>query len=174
MTHRGHEVDELARFPRWSRASSFILPLAFCLVSGLPGDVGPRASEAATITLRLTPSSISFPDASPDVTPLIGPATVMVSVKAEGSPGYPWVLTFLANSDLRSGPSVIPINKISFTSSPSPPFNSGTMSRVSPMLLGTGIAHINTALRMDFMLQNSWSYNVGAYSATATFTLSGP
>jgi len=174
MTHRGHEVDELARFPAWSRASSFILPWAFCFVSGLPGNLGPRASEAATITLRVTPSSITFPDASPDVTPMIGPATVMVTVKAEGRPGYPWVLSVVGNSDLRSGPSVIPITAVSFTSSPSPPFNSGTMSRVSPILLGTGIAHINTDLRMDFMLQNSWSYDVGAYSATATFTLSGP
>ena len=143
-------------------------------VCGLPGQLGTRASDAATITLRLTPASITFPDASPDVTPVIGPATVMVSVKAEGSPGYPWVLTFVGNSDLRSGPSVIPITAISWTSSPSPPFNSGTMSRVSPMVLGTGIAHVNTDLRMDFMLQNSWTYNVGAYSATATFTLSGP
>jgi len=143
-------------------------------VSMPPGELGPRASEAATITLRLTPSSLAFPDASPDVTPVIGPVTVLVTVKAEGSPGYPWVLTLLGNSDLSSGPSVIPINAISWTSSPTPPFNSGTMSRVTPVLLGTGIAHINADLRMDFMLQNSWSYNVGAYSATATFTLSGP
>jgi hypothetical protein len=174
MTYRGHEVMTLARFPIGSRASSFILLLVLLLVSGLPGDPGPRSGEAATITLRLTPSTIAFPDASPDVTPLIGPATVIVSVKAEGSPGYPWVLTLVGNSDLRSGPSVIPITAISFTSTPSPPFNSGTLSRVTPLLLGTGIAHINADLRMDFMLQNSWSYNVGAYTATATFTLSGP
>jgi len=174
MTYRGHEVEALARFPLRSRASAFILLSGLLLVSGVPGERGPRASEAATITLRLTPSSIAFPDASPDVTPLIGPATVMVSVKAEGSPGYPWVLTLLANSDLRSGPSVIPITAISWTSSPSPPFLNGTLSRVTSALLGTGIAHINADLRMDFMLQNSWSYNVGAYSATATFTLSGP
>ena len=174
MTHRGHEVVGLARFPKRSRASSFIVLLVLLSVSEWPGELGPRASEAATITLRLTPSSLAFPDASPDVTPLIGPATVMVSVKAEGSPGYPWVLTFLGNSDLRSGASVIPITAISWTSSPSPPFNNGTLSRVSPILLGTGIAHINADLRMDFMLQNSWSYDVGSYSATATFTLSGP
>jgi hypothetical protein len=148
--------------------------MVFLLVCGLPGQPGTRASDAATITLRLTPASITFPDASPDVTPVIGPATVMVSVKAEGAPGYPWVLTFVGNSDLRSGPSVIPINAISWTSSPSPPFNSGTMSRVTPVLLGTGIAHVNTSLRMDFMFQNSWTYAVGSYSATATFTLSGP
>ena len=174
MTHRGHEVVGLARFPTWSRASSFIVGSIVLLMSAVPGELGPRASEAATITLRLTPSNLTFPDASPDAIPLIGPATVMVTVKAEGSPGYPWVLTLLGNSDLRSGVSVIPITAISWTSSPSPPFNSGTLSRVSPVLLGTGIAHINADLRMDFMLQNSWSYDVGSYSATATFTLSGP
>ena len=174
MTHRGHEVEQLARFPAWSRASSFILPWAFCLVSGLPGNLGPRASEAATLTLRLTPSTLSFPDASPDVTPVIGPATVMVTVKATAAPGYPWVLTLLGNSDLRSGPSMIPISTISWTSSPNPPFADGTLSRVSPVLLGTGIAHINSDLRMDFMFQNSWAYDVGVYSATATFTLSAP
>ena len=174
MTHRGHEVEALARFLSRSRASAFILLMVVFLVSGLPGDLGPRASEAGAISLRLTPSTLTFPDASPDVTPLIGPATVMVTVKAEGSPGYPWVLTLVSNSDLRSGASVIPITAISFSSSPSPPFNSGTMSRVTPILLGTGIAHINTDLRMDFLLQNSWSYNIGVYSATATFTLSGP
>jgi hypothetical protein len=156
------------------RASSFIFSAVFLFLAGLAGELGPRTSEAATITLRLTPSGIVFPDASPDLVPVIGPANLQVTVKAEGAPGYPWVLTLLANSDLRSGPDVIPISSVGWTASPSPPFVSGTLSTVTPVLLGTGIAHINTTLNMDFMLQNSWSYNAGNYSATATFTLSGP
>ena len=156
------------------RASSFIVIGVLLLMSGLPGELGPRAADAATLTLRLTPATLNFPDADPDLVPSIGPATVMVDVKATGSPGYPWVLTLLGNSDLRSGVDVIPISAISWTATPNPPFRDGTLSLVSPITLGSGIAHINSNLRMDFRLQNSWAYNAGNYSARATFTLTAP
>ena len=169
MSRSGRDTG-LARFPQVGRASSFILGavLLFCSVSWL------REGKAATLTLRLTPASLSFPDADPDVVPQIGPATVNVEVKATAAPGYIWALTLLGNSDLRSGVDVIPISAITWTSSPNPPFRDGTLSRVSPITLGSGIAHINTTLRMDFRLQNSWTYNAGIYSATATFTLTAP
>ena len=156
------------------RASSFIVIGVLLMMSGLPGELGPRVGHAGTLTLRLTPATLNFPDADPDQVPSIGPATVLVDVKATGAPGYPWVLTLLGNSDLRSGVDVIPISAISWTATPNPPFRDGTLSLVSPITLGSGIAHINSNLRMDFRLQNSWAYNAGNYSARATFTLTAP
>jgi hypothetical protein len=129
---------------------------------------------AASFSLQLSPSNILFPDASPDLVPAIGPVTVLATVKAVGAPGYPWLLTLVANSDLRSGPDVIPISVLSWTASPNPPFVDGTMSTVTPRLVGSGIAHINATARFDFTMLNSWNYNAGTYSATATFTLSAP
>ena len=136
------------------------------------GPAGP--AFAAKLSLRLTPGNITFPDASPDLVPVIGPVPVMVTVKGEGRPGYPWVLTLVADSDLRSGPDVIPISVLSWAASPSPPFSGGTLSVVSPARIGSGTAHINTVARFDFSMLNSWSYNAGTYTATATFTLSAP
>ena len=50
----------------------------------------------------------------------------------------------------------------------------GTLSTTTPVLIGTGFTHEYTTVSFDFMMQNSWSYNVGTYSATATFTLAAP
>lgn len=129
---------------------------------------------AASLSLRLSPANITFPDASPDLVPVIGPVPVLVTVKGEGRPGYPWILTLVADSDLRSGPDVIPISVLSWQASPSPPFSGGTLSVVTPTQVGTGIAHINTVAQFGFSMSNSWSYNAGTYTATATFTLTAP
>jgi hypothetical protein len=43
-----------------------------------------------------------------------------------------------------------------------------------PALIASGLTHEFATITFDFVMQNSWSYNVGNYSATATFTLSAP
>ena len=174
MTYHGHGLGRPARFLLRSRAGwrcfLGLVAAGAIAVSALPAGT----AFAGSLTLQLSPGNILFPDASPDLVPVIGPVSVLVTVKAVGQPGYPWLLTLVANSDLRSGPDVIPISALSWTASPNPPFSGGTLSVVTPRVVGSGIAHINTVARFDFTMLNSWGYNAGTYTATATFTLSAP
>ena len=99
---------------------------------------------------------------------------VAVEVRALAVPGSPWILTIIADSDLMSGTSAIPIGEITWTASPSPPFQAGTLSTVVPSVLGSGLSHFTALLTLSFYLRNSWSYEPGHYAATATLTLSSP
>ena len=166
--------DRPARLPRGRRVGLglFRAVLAGALLAFVPA--GPEPAWGGNISLTLSPGGIAFPDASPDVVPMIGPAVVSVTVKAVGPTGVPWTLTLIANSDLRSGPDVIPISVISWTSSPNPPFRDGTLSAVTPRVLATGITHTFTAFTMNFSMLNSWSYDAGNYSSAATLTLAAP
>ena len=140
--------------------------VALCLGAPSPVHAGP-------LTLTIT-GSVSFPDQSPDIVPVIGPDDVSVSVRSLAAPGTPWVLTMVADSDLTSGTDVIPIGNVSWTASPSPPFQGGILSTVVPVVLGNGVSHFSSVATLGFYLQNSWDYVPGDYTATATLTLSSP
>jgi hypothetical protein len=140
--------------------------LSLCLSVPPPVQGGP-------LTLTIT-GSVSFPDQSPDIVPMIGPRNITVLVDARATPGTPWVLTMIADSDLTSGTDVIPIGNVSWTASPSPPFRGGTLSTVVPAVLGNGVSHFTSSATLGFYLQNSWAYVPGTYTATATVTLSSP
>lgn len=133
----------------------------------------PRSAYAGPLTLTIT-GSVDFPDQSPDIAPVIGPDDVTVSVRALAAPGAPWILTMIADSDLTSGADVIPIGNVSWTASPSPPFQGGALSAVIPAVLGTGTSHFTALMSLNFYLQNSWDYVPGDYTATATLTLASP
>ncbi len=130
-------------------------------------------SMAGPVTLTVT-GSVDFPDESPDLAPVLGPEDIQVEVRALAVPGSPWILTIIADSDLMSGTSAIPIGEITWTASPSPPFQAGTLSTVVPSVLGSGLSHFTALLTLSFYLRNSWSYEPGHYAATATLTLSSP
>ncbi|MFC1572511.1 hypothetical protein ACFL6M_02820 [Candidatus Eisenbacteria bacterium] len=118
--------------------------------------------------------SVSFPDVDPDLRPQLGPESILIWVRVMGSWGSPWVLTLTADSDLLSGPDVIPASSISWTAMPSPPFRGGVLSTTMPVVVASGVSPMSRIARFSFYLQNSWSYNVGNYSGTATYTLSSP
>ena len=105
---------------------------------------------------------------------LLVPETIDLSVKAVGRTGIPWTLTLVADSDFQSGAATIPISVVSWTAAPNPPFNDGALSTTTPVLIGSGLTHDFVTVSFDFVMQNSWSYNVGNYTSTATFTLSAP
>jgi hypothetical protein len=141
--------------------------------SALAVLTAPVPVRAGNISLTLS-GSINFLDASPDLVPVLGPETIDLEVKAVGHTGVPWSLTLVADSDFRSGPETIPISVVSWNASPNPPFMDGTLSTTTPALIASGLTHDFATVTFNFLMQNSWSYNVGAYSATATFTLAAP
>jgi hypothetical protein len=133
----------------------------------------PLSAHAASISLTLS-GGLNFVDADPDLVPTVGPETVTLQVKAVGRRGLTWSLTLIADSDLQSGPDMIPITVISWTAFPNPPYANGTLSTVVPALIAGGLTHEHDIITFNFLMQNSWAYSTGNYSSTATFTLSAP
>jgi hypothetical protein len=131
---------------------------------------------AQRLDLSVSPTSISFASADPDVTPTIAAAPVVVTYRVRQNLLRPWTLTVLANGDLVAGLSTISINNVSWTATPAPPFQNGTLSRTVAQRLASGIGNVNPARNgsVIFRLVNSWTYNAGNYTQTVLFTLSAP
>ncbi|MCX6546271.1 MAG: hypothetical protein NTV05_17905 [Acidobacteria bacterium] len=146
-----------------------------CLAAGVALVMAPGVN-AQTLTLGVDQGSISFADADPDATPSIQAAAVTVTYRVQGNSGGNWRITIMSSTDLTSGIASIPISQVTWTATPAPPFQAGTMSTAveQTMASGTGNANPTKTGTVIFRLANSWSYNVGNYSATFTFTLSAP
>ncbi len=126
------------------------------------------------ISLRISPLSINFPPANPDLVPLIpAESQIIVEMFISGNEGRSWQLTVLADGDLRAHKGEkIPIENISWTGSPSPPFVNGSLNKRKPQLVASGQGNINLNGQLNFFLRNSWNYRAGEYSQTVIFTLS--
>ncbi len=139
---------------------------------------GPGAAPAGAQTLSLTLSSASIPFASadPDTTPLVAAPVFTVSYRVRGNADGNWAITVLASGDLSSGFSTIPISAITWTATPAPPFQGGTMSATLAQTLASGTGNVNPEDDgfVVFYLANSWSHDTGTYTSTFTFTLSAP
>jgi hypothetical protein len=148
-------------------AAAAVVALALC--GALPAVV-----QAQTLHLQLNPSTITFPPADPDTTPVISAAAISVTygVRDRNTNDY-WTLTMLANGDLVSGAATISVSNMTWTANPSPPFRSGTMSRTVAQLLASGNADVrpDATGTVVFRLNNSWTYNVGVYTQTIVFTI---
>jgi len=136
----------------------------------------PAAAAAQTITFSITQSSISFSDADPDTTPSITAPTVTVNYQVTGNKNGNWLITVISGNDLLSGSTAIPITNVTWTATPAPPFQPGTMSKTIQQTVAAGAGNVSTTRTgtVVFSLANSWSYNVGTYSATFTFTMTAP
>ncbi len=132
-----------------------------------------NATVAARAELTLSPTTINFPDASPTSTPSIAAdsaVTVTAKVRSSGTP----TLRVLANGDLTSGSDTIDIGNITWTASGAP-FIGGTMDKTTQQdaaTLNAGSGIYTGAY--SYSLVNSWSYPVGNYTASATYTLTAP
>lgn len=135
-----------------------------------------NATVAARATLTLSSVTINFPDADPDAVPSIAatenPVTVTARVRT-GAASTP-TLTVLAGGPLTSGADTIPISNVTWTAGAAP-FIAGAMSDVtgqSAAALPNGSGgHTGT---FSYFLANSWAYNIGAYTASVTYTLTAP
>lgn len=136
----------------------------------------PSSSFSQSLGLSVNPSSITFPDADPDlVNSIPAPGIVMVSVSVSGIPAkQKWELTHRANGDLWSGSNTIDIRNITWTATPQPPFQNGTMSAKVSRTAGDGRGDISVTGSFQYFLKNQWDYMPGNYIVSTTFTLSSP
>jgi hypothetical protein len=169
---------------RWKLFSGLSVPLIALVFCGLAvpaaafntnAEVSIIAPLASSAQLSITPSSLNFPNADPDTVssiPAIGnPVTVTANAQTTGNKTI--TLTVLANGDLVSGSSTIPINNVTWTATGSG-FLAGTMSRTTPQTAGRWQGSGNRTGTFSYFLKNSWSYATGNYTQTVTYTLTAP
>lgn len=137
----------------------------------------PGAVHAQRFDLSVTPATITFPSADPDLSPVLlsPPVTVTYRVR-QLQGGVPWTLTILASGDLISGSSTVDISNVSWVASPAPPFQNGTLSKTVAQRLASGTGNVNPARdgQVTFRLANSWTFTAGIYTQTVVLTLSSP
>jgi hypothetical protein len=149
--------------------------LAVCAALGFILLAAP-AVRAQTLTLSIAPSTIAFANADPDTTPSIAAPSITVSYRVRGNASGAWRITLVASGDLTAGSATIPITNVTWTATPAPPFQSGTMSRTLAQTLASGSGNVqqSTNATVVFRLSNSWTHNAGTYSASIVFTLTAP
>ena len=133
-----------------------------------------NATVASTGKLTIGPTTISFPDADPDVTdPIPANSTVSVTVKARVASGDTVTLTHKAADDLKDGIKTITIDNVTWTAAGAG-YVLGTMDKTIDQDVGewTGPGTYNGTL--TYVLDNDWAYESGSYSASTTFTLTTP
>ncbi len=160
------------RFMTLPRPHRAVLALAACAL----GLVCAPPAEAQQLRLTITPATITFAAADPDITPSIAAPSVTVSYRVRNNATGAWRISLLAGGDLTAGAATIPITNVTWTASPTPPFQAGTLSRTLAQTLASGSGNVQntTTGTVVFRLANSWTYNVGTYSTSVVFTLTAP
>jgi hypothetical protein len=152
-------------------AASFVLCAAAApIVEAQRGGTAPPRLE-----LSVSPASVSFPSLEPDSSPTVPAAPIVVTIRIRQNDG-PWTLTALAGGDLIAGAASVDITNVSWTATPAPPFQNGTLSKTVAQQMASGTGNVNPATNgsVTFRLANSWNYTAGLYTQTVTFTLSAP
>ena len=131
-----------------------------------------NVSPLAKLTLSTT--SISFPDADPDVVPQIpalgGP--LVITAKSRAPAGALILLSVQATDDLRSGITVIPASNITWTATGAG-FIGGTLAK-SAVTVATWTGSGIRSGTQQFLLRNLWTHPTGTYTLTMIYTLSTP
>jgi hypothetical protein len=151
-------------------------PAVLALAACVPVLVFAASAESQTLDLAIAPSTITFAVADPDTTPSVAAPSVTVSYRVRNNAGGNWRISLLAGGDLTAGAATIPITNVTWTASPTPRFQAGTLSRTLAQTLASGTGNVTntTTGSVVFRLANSWTYNVGTYSTSVVFTLTAP
>jgi len=159
---------------RAARAAATAALLALA-VGARPAGQG-RGGGSPQLDLSVSPLSVSFASADPDTTPVIAAVPVVVTVRVRQNQGGPWTLTVLAGGDLLAGSATVDISNVSWTATPAPPFQNGTLSKTVAQRLASGTGNVLPAQNgsITFRLVNSWIYSAANYTQTVVFTLSAP
>jgi hypothetical protein len=133
-------------------------------------------AHAQTLDLTLSTPSVTFASADPDTTPSIAAAAVTVTYRVRNNAGGGWRVTVLAGGDLTAGAATIPINLVTWTATPAPPFQDGTMSQTVAQTLASGSGNVQAFRNgtVVFRLENRWTHNTGIYTTSIAFTLVAP
>jgi hypothetical protein len=147
-----------------------------CALAAAQASAQGRGGGAKTkLDLTISPAAITFASSDPDTVPQVAAAPVTVSLRVRQNDGS-WQLTVLADGDLISGANTVDITNVTWTATPAPPFQNGTLSKTVAQRVASGNGNVNPATNgsVVFRLANSWNYATGTYSQTLVFTLSAP
>ena len=139
------------------------------------GTVSVSVSVAAIAKLTLSGTTVTFPNADPDTMPSI-PASegaLTIAAKARTATGAAVTLTVIASGDLMSAGNTIPVTNVSWTVTGAG-FVAGTLSKTAARTVGNWTGPGSRTGTQTYRLANNWSYRVGVYSTTATYTLTAP
>lgn len=161
---------------------SLVLGLLGVLLSSIPVFADQQGQNLtvnmgvlARAKLTLGVSTINFPDADPDTTPSI-PATenpVSVTAKVRTGVSSTATLTHLAGGDLTSGSSTIAISNVTWTASGTG-YVAGMMNKTTPQTVGGWTGSGVYIGNLSYSIVNSWSYVIGNYTVSTTYTLTAP
>lgn len=151
---------------------AFAQPLS---AASATSNVTVSATVSASAKLSLSAATLTFPDADPDTTPSIAATEGAITVTAKGktSAGSNITLTLLAAGDLTSGTDTIAISHVTWTASGTG-FVAGTMNKTTAQSVASWTNSGNRSGTVSFALANSWDYQTGSYTASATYTLTAP
>jgi hypothetical protein len=154
-----------------ARAGWLIPLVTITWIAGAAGTAG-----AQTLALSLSRTTIPFASANPDDTPFVAAPVVTVTYRVRGNLFGNWQITLLSSGNLSGTGGTIPVSTVTWTATPAPPFQAGTMSATVAQRLAGGSGNVDPSRtgQVFFLFANSWDYNVGTYSATFTFTLTAP
>lgn len=131
--------------------------------------------QAQVLRLEVAPPTLSFGFHLPKTKPVVKadqPMIVTVIVLDDNNEG--WTVSLLAHGDLLSGHNFIPARALSWTATPSPPFQNGQLSRDTPQIVARGFGPAKVQGTLHFFLKDQWTYFPGDYSQTLNFQLSSP
>jgi hypothetical protein len=142
-----------------------------------PLTASTTAHFAVTAQTKLAVSAaiLTFPNSDPDTVPMIQASEggVPITASARNSGTNQVILSVVASDDLLSGVNRINISQLRWTGS-GPGFVDGTMSKTTAQTAGLWTTSGSYSGTMTFALVNSWTYAVGTYGTTLTYTLSTP
>ncbi len=168
------DVRRLGQLAMLAAAIATLAAAGAAAQSSLPDTVTATFVVSSQAKLTFSSTSLTFPNADPDSVAQIpaseGPLALTVS--ARSSQGGSIVLTVQAADDLRSGLTTIPVSSLSWTAS-GPGFLGGTMSRTA-QTVGSWTTAGTASGTLTFRLANAWTYPVGLYSTTLTYTVTVP
>jgi hypothetical protein len=156
-----------------------LVAIAAALVLGsVPAAAQPTANLTVSATvgarasLTLSAAAVAFADADPDTTPNItGAPVISVAAKSRTSGGNAVTLTVQAATALTSGGDTIAASNVTWTATGD--LSAGTLDTAA-VTIGSWTNSGSRGGNMTFALANSWTYAIGNYSTTVTYTLSAP
>jgi len=165
------------------KRQSLVVVMTLCLVFMAGGAFAATDSKVLTInaavlaraTLTLGVAAINFADSDPTTVPSISATENPVSVTARVRTGAASTatLTCIAGGALISGTDTIAISNVTWTAGGNG-FVGGTMSSTLAQSAGSWTGSGNNSSTFSYSLANSWSYAIGSYSQTVTYTLTAP
>jgi hypothetical protein len=139
------------------------------------GNLNVSITISAGAKLALSTSTVTFPNADPDVVPAI-PATegaITITAKAKTATNASVTLTVIAAGNLTSGTDTIGIANVRWTATGTG-FTPGTMNTTTAQTVASWTGSGSRSGTQSYSLVNNWSYPTGAFSTTATYTLTAP